>query len=151
VSSEPAGAPVALDGQATGLVTPAVVEGVVLSRRHQVTVGGGALRAVEIPLEPEPGRMVRRVHAKLASSTGALVIDSDPPGAEVTFDGKVVGATPVRLDAVRLDDTHRVDLRLAGFDIDQFVVQPDSEARFLRKLQPARRRSGAPHHDPERP
>ncbi len=149
VSSEPPGAPVSLDDKPTGLVTPAVVEGVVLSRAHEVTVGGGSLKQVSIPLEPEPGRMVRRVHAKLTSALGVVTIESDPPGADVQFDGRAVGRTPVSVPSVRLDDSHRIDLRLAGFEIDQFVVQPDSDgARFARKLLPAKKQHG-PRRTPE--
>jgi serine/threonine protein kinase len=144
VTSEPPGAPVALDGSPTGQVTPAVLEGVVLSRKHQVVVGGGALRTVEIALEPEPGRMVRRVHARLASTLGSVTIDSDPSGALVTFDARPVGRTPVTVRDVRLDDRHRVDVQMAGFEIDQFVVLPEEDGtRFRRKLKPlARGRAG---------
>jgi hypothetical protein len=145
VSSEPSGAEVLLDGSPTGQLTPAILEGVVLSRSHEVAVGGGALKQVAIPLDPEPGRMVRHVHAQLESSIGAIVVESDPPGAEVTFDDRPAGHTPVTIRSVRLDDRHRVDLRLAGFEIDQFVVLPEKDGRrFSRKLEPAgRRRAGA--------
>ena len=144
VTSEPPGVTVLLDGSPTGQVTPAVVEGVVLSRKHQVTVGGGPLKTVEIPLEPEPGRMVRRVHAKLASTLGPVTIDSDPPGAQVTFDERPAGRTPVTIPGVRLDDRHRIDLQLAGFEVDQFVVLPEEDgSRFRRRLKPLdRRRAG---------
>jgi hypothetical protein len=114
---------------------------VILSRPHAVTVGGGNLREVEIPLQPEPGRMVRRVHAKLSSALGPITIESDPPGADVSFDGRPAGRTPVTIGSVRLDERHRVDLTLAGHEIDQFVVLPqDDGQRFSRKLAPAGRR-----------
>jgi hypothetical protein len=144
VTSEPPGVAVLLDGSPTGQLTPAVVEGVVLSRKHQVTVGGGPLKAVEIPLEPEPGRMVRRVHAKLASTLGPVTIDSEPPGAQVIFDERPAGRTPVTIPGVRLDDRHRIDLQLAGFEVDQFVVLPEEDgSRFRRRLKPLdRRRAG---------
>jgi serine/threonine protein kinase len=144
ITSDPPGVPVLLDGAPTGQVTPAVVEGVVLSRKHQVAIGGGPVKAVEIPLEPEPGRMVRRVHARLASTLGSVTIDSDPPGAQVSFDERAVGRTPVTIPEVRLDDRHRIDLTLAGFEIDQFVVFPEEDGtRFRRRLKPLdRRRTG---------
>jgi hypothetical protein len=45
---------------------------------------------------------------------------------------------------VRLDDRHRVDVQMAGFEIDQFVVLPEEDGtRFRRKLKPlARGRAG---------
>jgi serine/threonine protein kinase len=143
VSSEPSGAPVALDGKPTGQKTPAIVEGVMLSRAHEVTVGGGNLREVAIPLQPEPGRMVRRVHARLVSSLGPITVESDPPGAEVTLDDRAAGRTPLTIGSVRLDERHRIDLRLAGYEIDQFVVLPqDDGQRFVRKLHGRRRAAG---------
>ncbi|HSN91854.1 MAG TPA: serine/threonine-protein kinase [Anaeromyxobacteraceae bacterium] len=145
ITSDPPGAPVSFDGSPTGQVTPAVVEGVVLSRAHQVSVGGGPRRLVEIDLQPEPGRMVRRVHAKLQSTLGPVTIESEPSGAQVSFDGRPAGRTPVTIPGVRLDDRHRVDLQLAGFEIDQFVVLPEEDgARFRRRLKPVdRRRAGS--------
>ncbi|ABS28037.1 protein kinase [Anaeromyxobacter sp. Fw109-5] len=135
VTSEPSGAEVTLDGAPTGLSTPAVIEDVRLTRTHEVALGGEGLRAVTLTTQPTPGRLVARVHARLASAMGALRVESDPPGAEVRFDERAVGRTPLTIPAVRLDERHRIDLALPGHEIDQFVVLPEKDGvQFARKL-----------------
>jgi len=53
----------------------------------------------------------------------------------VLLDGKPGGQTPVTLQEVRLDERHRIDLALAGHEIDQFVMLPEKDGRrFVRRL-----------------
>ncbi|MFY3746115.1 serine/threonine-protein kinase [Anaeromyxobacter sp. Red801] len=135
VTSEPPGAEITLDGVRSGATTPAVLEGLVLSRPHQVALDGPGVRAVTMDLAPVPGTLVRRVHARLETALGAVTIESEPAGAEVRLDGRVVGRAPVTVLGVRLDERHRVDLTLPGHEIDQFVVLPEKDGtRFTRKL-----------------
>jgi hypothetical protein len=80
--------------------------------------------------------MVRRVHFKIQSTIGTLVVESEPPGATLVFDDKPAGATPVTIKGVSLDQPHRFDLTLPGYELDQFVVVPEKDGtRFTRKLQ----------------
>ena len=82
-----------------------------------------------------PGKLVSRVHVTLPSSLGSITVESVPTGAEVVLDDKPAGHTPVTLGDVRLDKRHRIDLVLAGHEIDQFVVLPEKDGvRFLRRL-----------------
>jgi hypothetical protein len=135
VTSEPAGAEIALDGQATGLVTPAVLEEVRLAAPHEVVLSGERFRPVSLSVTPAPGRLVAHVHADLASAIGELRVESDPPGAEVRVDERPVGRTPATIRGLRLDARHRIDLSLAGHEIDQFVVLPEKDGvRFARRL-----------------
>lgn len=55
---------------------------------------------------------------------GALRVRTDPPGAEVTLDGKSVGRTPLQLHEVATG-THTVTLALDGYDwvVRTFTVQ----------------------------
>jgi serine/threonine protein kinase len=133
VTSDPPGAEVALDGVPTGQRTPAVLEGVLLSRPHEVVVSGTALRAATVPLSPGLGGLVARAHATLASTLGTLTVDSDPPGAEVRLDERRVGVTPVAIPAVRLDERHRIDLRLGGYEMDQVVVLPEKDGALVHR------------------
>jgi hypothetical protein len=143
VTSEPAGAAIALDGKGTGLVTPAVVEDVSLAEPHDVALSGDRVRPVTLHLAATPGRLVARVHADLATSFGDLRVESDPPGADVRLDGRPAGRTPVTIPEVRLGERHRVDLTLAGHEIDQFMVLPEKDGvRFARKLARAERKQG---------
>ena len=146
VTSTPPGAEVTLDGKAVPGVTPLALEGVRLSQAHHLEILGPGRKAVSVQVRPEFGKLVRRVHADLPSALGALVVESEPPGAEVMLDGHAMGATPITITEVRLDERHRVDLTLPGHDLDQFVVLPEKDGtRFHRKLvmrAPARRPGG---------
>jgi hypothetical protein len=133
VTSEPSGVEVAIDGQPTGQRTPAVVDGVRLSQAHEVVLAGPTLKAVALPVRAEAGRLSARVHGRLVSTLGTLTVESDPPGAEVRLDDKPVGVTPLSLPDVRLDERHRVDLRLAGHEIDQVVVLPEKDGALVRR------------------
>ncbi len=133
VTSEPAGVEVALDGQPTGQRTPAVLENVLLSRPHEVTLSGPALRSVTVPLPPVPGRLSARAHVRLGSTLGTLTVESQPPGAEVRLDDRPMGVTPIAIPGVRLDERHRVDLKLRGHEIDQVVVLPEKDGALVRR------------------
>jgi hypothetical protein len=62
-------------------------------------------------------------------------VESIPPGAELTLDDQPAGRTPATLSGIRLDQRHRIDLELPGYDIDQFVFLPEKDGlRFTRRL-----------------
>jgi eukaryotic-like serine/threonine-protein kinase len=62
-------------------------------------------------------------------------VRSVPPGAEVRVDDRAVGTAPVTVSAVRMDERHRVDLTLPGYELDQFVVLPEQDGTaFSRTL-----------------
>jgi hypothetical protein len=142
VTSEPAGAEVSLDGAPTGQRTPAVLEGVLLSRSHQIGLVAPRAKGITLPVVSRPGDLVARVHGQLEVAVGELSIASEPQGAQVRLDGRAVGRTPVTVPGVRLDVRHRVDLSLDGHEVDQFVVTPEKDGtRFVRKLTPSAARS----------
>jgi len=135
VTSEPPGLEIALDGVKTTQVTPAALDGVLLSREHSVTLGGPQVKDTTVPVPVAPGKLVSRVHVKLESTVGAITVDSDPTGAEIVVDDRPAGRTPITLRDIRLDRRHRIDLVLAGYEIDQFVVLPEKDGlRFKRRL-----------------
>jgi eukaryotic-like serine/threonine-protein kinase len=146
VTSDPPGLEITFDGQKTSLVTPAVIEPVLLSRKHEVTLGGPQVKDATVQVPVEPGKLVSRVHVKLASPLGAITIESEPPGADILLDDRPVGKTPVTIGDVRLDRRHRIDLVLAGHEIDQFVVLPERDGsifkRRLSRAEPRKRADG---------
>ncbi len=143
VTSEPPGAEVTLDGAPVGR-TPAVVEDVWLSRPHELVVEAQGAKQYTMALEPEPGKIVRRVHATLQSSLGRLTIESVPPGAEVRLDGRIVGTTPITVPQVKVDAPHRLDLTLPGYEVDQLVVLPERDGhKVVRRLARASQRPPA--------
>ena len=51
------------------------------------------------------------------------------------LDERSAGRTPITIPEVRLDERHRIDLTLAGHEIDQFVVLPEKDGvQYARKL-----------------
>ena len=138
VTSEPSGAEISLDGAPTGQRTPAVIENVAVNQPHEVVLSGPRLRATPVAVKPEPGRLSLRVHARLGTSFGAIVVTSDPPGAAVRIDDRPAGVTPITIGEVRLDQRHRIDLRLSGYEIDQVVILPEKDGTSVqRTLTPA--------------
>jgi len=138
ITSVPSGAEISVDGTPTGQRTPAVIEDVAVQQPHEVLLTGPRLRPTLVPVKPEPGRLSLRVHALLGSAVGTLEVVSDPPGAEVRFDDHPIGRAPVTIDDVRLDQRHRVDLTLSGYEIDQVVILPEKDGTRLRRtLTPA--------------
>ena len=138
VTSDPPGAQISLDGKPTGLRTPAVLEGVPLAKPHEVELTGEGMKAVTAPVKGEPGSLLAKVHARLEVAVGELTVESEPPGARVKVnDHELAGRTPLRITGVRLDEQHRIDLVLDGFELDQFVIRPEKDGtRFVRKLVP---------------
>jgi hypothetical protein len=147
VTSDPSGAEVTLDGSRVGS-TPAVIEGVWLSRPHELALQTPRSKPSTLTLEPVPGRAYRRVHALLENAMGSLRVESEPPGAEVRLDDRPVGNTPLTLQGVKVDERHRIDLSLPGFEVDQFVVLPEKDGnRVVRRLARSAAKAAVPAGD----
>jgi serine/threonine protein kinase len=148
VTSEPQGLDVTFDGTRTSQVTPAVIEDVFLAQPHTVTVGGPKVKELTVTIPRQPGTLVARVHARVESAIGAITVESVPTGAELLFDDRPAGRTPITLPEVKLNQRHRIDLVLAGHEIDQFVVLPEKDGvrytRRLSKLEPKAKAARAP-------
>ena len=141
VTSDPPGARVTVDGRAAATPTPTVVEGIDRTKPVSVVVSAKDRRSVTMALESELGKPVRHVHASLAPALGSILVESEPSGAEVRIDERLAGVTPLRIEGVRLDERHRVDLALPGHELDQFVVMPEKDGqRYSRTLVPAQQR-----------
>jgi len=80
------------------------------------------------------------VHAQLELALVSVRLESVPAGAEVRLDGKTIGTTPLTIPALRADERRRVDLALAGHELDQFVLMPERDgthvSRTLAKIAP---------------
>ncbi len=123
VLSDPAGAEVIVGERSLG-ITPLVLEDAPIpDEGAELTLRLALHREATIPVAG--GRSVVRAEAKLSSSLGSFRIDSDPPGAELQWNGKVVGHTPFAIEEMVLDKPHRFDLRRKGYELDSFIVTPD--------------------------
>jgi serine/threonine protein kinase len=63
-----------------------------------------------------------------AVTTGSLLVDSRPVGAQVTVDGNAIGVTPITLDDVSPGD-HRVVLQVPGFNLWATTAQVKAGSR----------------------
>ena len=110
--SDPSGGKVYVDGKEKG-ETPAVLS--------DVSSGGHVIRIVKQGYEPyeEQVNVVegerKKVSASLTVSVGSLLINTDPPGANIFIDEKSVGVSPY--DGRNLSPgTHRVRVIKEGYD-----------------------------------
>lgn len=126
VTSDPAGAPVAIDGVRMG-VTP--VTATLAGGSHTVVVGADD-RAQTQMIEVRPGAETA-VHFALAivptaepvPAMSELVIATDPPGAEVTVDGVARGVSPLTLDELE-PGLHEVTVTRDGTTVSRTVEAP---------------------------
>jgi serine/threonine protein kinase len=98
VQSNPAGATVVVDGQQRGMtpislqlkpgrhVVELVTDGDVRTIPVMITAGGQVSQFIEIP--------------RAASALGELQIRTEPPGAQVTVDGRVLGRSPLTAEGL---------------------------------------------------
>ena len=72
----------------------------------------------------------------LAPATGHLELATDPPGAEVAINGKLVGTTPYKVDDLDVAKETRVTIRKSGFSaITKYVsFKTDNHQSFNLKL-----------------
>jgi len=63
-----------------------------------------------------------------AATTGSLLVDSRPAGAEVTIDGRAVGVTPTTIDDLSPGE-HRVVLQIPGFNLWATTAQVKAGSR----------------------
>ncbi|HEY3355736.1 MAG TPA: PEGA domain-containing protein [Polyangia bacterium] len=137
ISSDPAGAAVAIDGETRG-VTPLVLE--LPPGDHRVEVRLGDRPAQAQPLRCAHGRPAY-LSFSLAAPPGRLVVR--PPngeGAEVRLDGELVGYAPYESELAA--GRHLLEIGLAGCEpVRRFVtVVAGATASFA---LPLRRRAGA--------
>lgn len=111
ISSEPAGALVLLDGEQVG-VTPLELKNIPAGR-HTVTLRKEGFKVYQTTVEVEAHRLAE-INAKLEPEVATVHIQTKPPKAEVFFDGKFVGQSPLTLQNVRVGE-HEVMVRLKGY------------------------------------
>ncbi len=114
VTSKPPGAAIYLDGQATGKVTPDLLETDGL--RFPVILGlsrGGPPQWQEKIQKAPAG--TQSIHGDLTAEPGSLSVESSPSGASVSVEGKEIGATPIKNHPVPAERDIDVTLQMTGF------------------------------------
>jgi hypothetical protein len=114
VTSTPEGANIYLDGENTGLVTPATFDNLAVTRRHtvQFRLAGFSTRTIEGAEVFEDS--TRTLHHAFSKLTSPLTVVSRPEGAEVYLDGRNMGVTPRNLTSIS-HGTHTLELKKPGY------------------------------------
>jgi hypothetical protein len=137
VESTPPGATVKIDGVELPDPTPVSFK-TLPGARHDIEVDLPKYRpwhqAIVIP---SSGGDVK-VPAILTASTGKIVINSIPGGAEVWINGEMRGVAPTKIEGVDIDQVKQVELRLKGFASQTFQLAWSNDtatvdAKFYKK------------------
>jgi len=104
VVSQPDGADILIDGKSTGKKTPAMVEGLAVEAPLVVSIArrGFVAKPATLDVRIAAGSHDTRATFVLAPAR-LFTINTDPPGAEVTMDAKVLsGKTPLKLPPLEI-------------------------------------------------
>jgi len=134
VDSSPSGAKVFIDGNYRGR-TPLTLS--LAAGTHDVEVRLDGYQPYRVRVQVRAGQ-TSRVSPRLVPvvTTGTLVVDSTPQGAEVYINGAYQGRTPLRLSLN--DGTYEVELRLPGYETykARVRVRAGQTSRVVPRLRP---------------
>jgi hypothetical protein len=141
VETEPPEAMVSIDGQQVG-TSP--YTGEVAPGDHQLDVGNDGYKTIAQQLTIDPGQQLSLKLALQPSLAGQvpplIAVASDPQGAQLFVDGKLVGPTPIKVRST--PGPHEIKLMLEGYTTRTGKpILPDSrdfELRMAISLRPIR-------------
>jgi serine/threonine-protein kinase len=145
VSSEPKGALITHNGVQLAHRTPHRLVGLDLKATHVIEVWLPSYERSRHQLSFQSNSREQSVFARLRPETGRLLVESRPPGAELTVNGQRVGLTPWQLESLPLGTDPQLELKLPGYAVEKRAV-PWAGQRAqkvlidLRPTKPARRR-----------
>ncbi|MBU4484619.1 PEGA domain-containing protein, partial [bacterium] len=112
VSSEPGGAAIFLNGQATGKATPEILDKLLLNADHKITLALNDYDDFEqvINLSTDKPQKLSAV-LKKAAAMGSITVHSEPSDAEIFLNGKETGLkTPVVIGDLRINRKYTIRL-----------------------------------------
>jgi len=113
LATEPeVGAEVSLDGQVIG-ETP-LDDFEIRPGTHQIQFTAERFLTEVVSLEVEGGHERQQLTAELIPSWARISVNSEPPGAEVFVDGRLLGTAPAELELTAGD--RQIELTLAGYN-----------------------------------
>jgi hypothetical protein len=112
IVTEPPGAEIRIDGAVRGR-SPLLVSGLVAARALAVEAALAGRQPARVTATPLADTMIT-VSIALAVGRAALVVTTDPPGAEIRVDGGKRGTAPVQLADLTMG-RHRFEARSPGF------------------------------------
>lgn len=134
ITSEPSGAEVFLDGDYQG-VTPITLSREAGKVKVLVTKGTDLLpcsRPVTVKANQQ-----ENVRCNLGPLYGEVILNSDPPRADVSLNGKKLGKTPITIRKVKRTQTHTITVERGGFKpwSSTFDMESTTKKSFDIKLE----------------
>lgn len=112
VHSTPAGAEVTINGASKG-TTPALVTDMPFGAyRMQISRPGYLAKELDLRISR---RRPERIAVALTANSAALLLDSAPPGADVTVNGIAQGRTPCSVENITSGEAH-IEIGLKGYE-----------------------------------
>jgi hypothetical protein len=119
ISSDHSGALVEIDGKRIPGETPLTLKAFSAGEHRIIVRKGMWYGAQKITVVPGD---VSRVTIRMQDGKGTLKVFSDPPGAQIVIDGKIIGTTPLKI--INIDAGERMmALRLQGYSTFESSVQ----------------------------
>lgn len=113
IATQPPGATVTLDGQAAG-ITPLDSVAIEPDQLHTMSISLDGYQTVDTTLFAEAGQPYE-LDLSLERLASLLTILSNPSGAMLVVDGKILTATPLISSEVAPDTAHNISLTLSGY------------------------------------
>ncbi len=113
VLSDPPGATGTIDGKPFDTPTPVRLSNVPVGK-HIVRLELDGYEPMELPVEIVAGSTMRE-RPRLTPSPATLTVTTDPPGAQVSLDGRVLGTTPIEGLRVAASRGARLSVTRAGY------------------------------------
>lgn len=134
VRSEPAGIGILLDGEETGLKTPASVEA--MAGEREIGLVGNGYRSHRQRIFAQAGRAITLPLVELTKADAQLAVSSDPSGAAVTINDEFVGTTPLRIERAS-GERLRVNILYPGYadQIKSLRLAPNAERQLTVRLE----------------
>lgn len=121
ITSAPSGADIVLDGETTGLRTPATIEDLSVNKLHRVGVRlSGFIGRTQQGIEVAEG-VTTEIHLELSTQRHPLTIESAPYEANIYIDGEFRGTTPQSFTAIE-EGSHSVELRKEGYRYERMSI-----------------------------
>jgi tRNA A-37 threonylcarbamoyl transferase component Bud32 len=125
IITAPNGASVDLDGKAIAESTPTMVRDLVPGQ-HTLRIHKDKLAVIERSVKVEAGARAL-VDIVLPPASHRIEVRSQPEGAIVFLDDKLVaGATPTMIEVVD-DEFHKLELERAGYETVRFAIAPENK------------------------
>lgn len=131
VESDPAGAAIYLDGQMTGMTTPAQLEAKNLKFPVVLGVSSAGPPQWTERIDQAPGALLK-IFADLKAPWATLDLLSKPPGAEVFLGEQPLGVTPLLAQRVPAEKSLKISFQLEGYrPVEQGLTLKNGQNRRL--------------------